>query len=359
MVEADSIPPRERLAHVDSLRLVAAGLVVLQHFAERLSGALAAALTEPGPGVAGVVLFFLISGYVIPFSVRGGLNWRSFAVRRLLRIYPLFLVALALVALAGWGGLLGQWHDLPQAGALRWASNLLLIQDFVGVRPILGVSWTLIFELVWYAMFAAALLILGPRAGNVLAVAVPVCLLVLAAASLMAGWRIPLGRPGLIHAAVLGYQTFRYRTGALSSRGFGGSVAAFVAATWLASIVSFGVFVHGHVTLGQVLGPWTLATVIFLGVILWPRLRGSGLLDHGLAPRLGAASYSVYLFHPVAMAAALQYAPGAFVPVAGVLTGLLAWGGYRLVELPGIALARRLTVRAAEPVRAAPIGLPA
>ncbi len=350
MSDAESTLPRkgsllpERLPHVDSLRLVAAGLVVLQHFSERAPGRVAAALTALGPGVAGVVLFFLISGYVIPFSVRGGrLDWRRFAVRRVLRIYPLLLAALALVAFAGWAGALEQWRDLPQAGAGRWLANLLLMQDFVGAQPILGVSWTLIFELAWYGLFAAALLALGPRAGNVLAVFVPVVLLVLAALSLASGLRIPLGRPGLIHAAVLGYQAYRMGTGALSPRGFGWNVAAFLGVTWLVSAVSFGVYTHAHITLAQVIGPWTLALGLFLAVLLVPALRGCALLAHGWVPRLGAASYSVYLLHPIAMAAALQYVPGAMVPVAGVLTALLAWGGYRLVEMPGIAVARRLT----------------
>lgn len=358
MHETEPSTPRQRLAHVDSLRLIAAGLVVLQHFAERMPGPAASALNALGPGVAGVVLFFLISGYVIPFSLSGRLDWRRFAVRRVLRIYPLFLAALALVALAGWSGLLTQWQDLPQARGGRWAANLLLVQDFVGAKPILGVSWTLVFELVWYALFAAALLALGPRAGNVLAVAVPLGLLALAALSLASGLRIPLGRPGLIHAAVLGYQAFRFRTGSLSARGFGWNVAAFLLVTWAVSAVSFGLFAHAHISLAQVLGPWTLATGLLLAVLLSSRLRGSALLDRGLAPRLGAASYSVYLLHPVAMATAAQYAPAAFLPVAAALTALLAWGGYRLVELPGIALARRLTAPRSQG-SAVPGGVPA
>jgi peptidoglycan/LPS O-acetylase OafA/YrhL len=206
----------------------------------------------------------------------------------------------------------------------------------------------LAIELVWYGLFAMALLGLGQRAGNVLAVAVPASLLVLAALSLVVGARIPLGRPGLIHAAVLGFQVYRFRTGALSRRALWWNVASFVLITWLASIVSFGVFSHARLTLAQVIGPWTLAVVVFLGVVLTPALRHARALDRGPLPALGAASYSIYLLHPVAINLAGQYAPPTLlVPVSLALTGLLALGGYRLVERPGIAFARWLTRRPA------------
>jgi len=303
--------------------------------------------------VAGVALFFLVSGYVIPFSVRGGLAWRGFAVRRLLRIYPLLLAALALVGLGGWTGVLDHWADLRGAGAARWLANLLLVQDFVGVAPILGVTWTLAFELAWYGLFAVAVLAWRERAADILSAGVPALLLVLAAGSLATGCRVPLGRPGLIHAAVLGYQAWRWRTGVCGARAFAWNLAAFVGVTWATAGVSFGLFSHARITLWQVIGPWSLALALFLAVIGLPALRGSALLERGPLPRLGAASYSVYLLHPIALAAVRQHGPAGLGPVgfsglALALTGALALAGYRLVELPGIALGKRLT-RAASP----------
>lgn len=335
-----------RLAHVDSLRLIAAGLVVFQHLAEYYPTGWSKPLVALGPGVTGVALFFLISGYVIPFSVRRGLDLRSFAIRRLLRIYPLFLAALALVAIGGWTGVLGQWGDLREADFLRWLANLLLVQEFVGARPILGVSWTLIIELIWYALFAGACWRYKERAAAILGLAVPVTLLVLGVISLISEMRIPLGRPAMIYAAVLGYQAFEYRTGLIDLRRLIGAIALFLAVTWFTNFVSFGVYSHAKITLAQAIGPWTVAPIIFFGVILNDRLRDAKLLSAGLLPMLGAISYSIYLLHPIAIAFARQHLPaGSVVSAAIGLTLALSWAGYRLVERPGIALGRKLAAR--------------
>jgi peptidoglycan/LPS O-acetylase OafA/YrhL len=238
-----------RLAYVDALRLLAAGLVLFQHLVQRHPSWWSTPLVQLGPGVAGVVLFFLISGFVIPFSVRSGLHLRGFMIRRVMRIYPLFLVALAIIAIGGFTGWLAEWSDLRSAQPLRWIGNLLLVQDFFGIKPLLGVSWTLIIELAWYALFAAALVLFKARAALILAIAVPAGLLALAALSLALDTRIPLGRPAMIYAAVLGYQTYLYSSGALSARGLGAAIAAFLAVTWLTNYIAFGVFSHTRITL--------------------------------------------------------------------------------------------------------------
>lgn len=332
--------------YIDALRLLAAGLVVFQHIAERHADALTAPLVALAPGVMGVVLFFLVSGFVIPFSVRRGLDPRAFMIRRLFRIYPLFLVAFAIVAIGGWTGLLAQWSDVRTASPARWIGNLLLVQELVGVKPVLGVSWTLIIELSWYALFAATLLRFRDRAACALSVAVPVSLIVLALLSLATDTRIPLARPAMIYAAVLGYQAFLYRDGSLTRRQFLLAAAVFFAVTWFINSISFGHFAHPHITLGQALGPWTIAPLLFLAVVFTSRIRNAPVLTTGLIPAIGAASYSVYLLHPVAIAAAEQHAPAVLaVPIALGLTLAMAWAGYQWVERPGISLGRTLSRR--------------
>ena len=332
-----------RLAHVDTLRLMAAGLVVFQHLAERHTGPLVKPLVALGPGVMGVVLFFLISGYVIPFSVRRGLDLRGFMIRRLCRIYPLFLAALAIVAATGWSGLLANFSDLRAASPLQCIANLLLVQDFFGVPAILDVSWTLIIELIWYGLFAVTLLLFREKAATLLAIAVPLGLVALGLLSLALDTRIPLARPAMIYAAVLGYQAYCYRSGLLSSRQMGVAVAMFVAVTWLTNFIAFGVFAHPHITLAQAVGPWSVAPALFLLVVLVPGIRDARVLDSGMLPTIGAVSYSIYLLHPIANAAADQYVPDSLmVPVALGLTFVLALAGYHWIERPGIALGRRL-----------------
>jgi peptidoglycan/LPS O-acetylase OafA/YrhL len=335
-----------RLAFVDTLRLFAACLVVFQHLAERLPGAGTKVLVGLGPGVMGVVLFFLISGYVIPFSVRRGLDLRAFAIRRLCRIYPLFLAAIATVAFCGWTGLLNQWSSVRNLGVVSWAANLLLVQDFIGVPAILGVSWTLIIELIWYGLFAAAVLRFGESAAKILVRLLPAALVVLALVSLVIDTRIPLGRPAMIYAAALGYQSYEYHRGKISSLEMGASIAVFISVTWFTNIVAFGVYAHPHITLLQALGPWTVAPLLFFLILLPERIRTAAPINKGLLPKIGAISYSIYLLHPIANAAADQYgATQLKVGLALVFTLILSVLGYRYVERPGMALGLRLSVQ--------------
>ncbi len=333
-----------RLAFVDSLRLLAAGLVVFQHLAERFPAMPGADWVVLGPGVAGVVLFFLISGFVIPFSVERHFHLPTFLTRRIFRIYPLFLVAILIVAIAGLTGLLKQWRYLADASPFNWIANLLLVQDFVGEKAVLGVSWTLIIEMIWYAVFAIMFMWKGSRAGMILAIFLPLGMMCLALASLALEMRIPLGRPGMIYAASLGYLAYLHHVGRLERRLLLASILLFLAVTGFTSYVAFGHFSHPDITLAQAIGPWTIATLAFFGVALSKPLREAGLLTKGWLPLAGAASYSIYLLHPIANAAAQHYVTAPWqVAVALVLTGALAFLGYQLVEKPGIALGRTLS----------------
>src|SRR4051812_5918928 len=49
--------------------------------------------TYVDPGRVGVVAFFLVSGYVIPLSFQNQ-DIRTFLVRRMLRLYPVYILAL-------------------------------------------------------------------------------------------------------------------------------------------------------------------------------------------------------------------------------------------------------------------------
>ena len=50
-------------------------------------------------GAYGVALFFIISGFVIPFSLRK-MGWVSFTVNRILRIMPTYIVGFTITLLA-------------------------------------------------------------------------------------------------------------------------------------------------------------------------------------------------------------------------------------------------------------------
>ena len=336
-------PDQLRLAYLDSLRFAAALLVLVQHLYETQPGSAVMPFIRLGPGVAGVALFFFISGFVIPLSAKEPFDWRAFMLRRVFRIYPLFLSAIAFLFILGAAQILPRWADMLHATPMRWLANLALIQEFVGAKPFLGVSWTLAIELIWYAMFAMSLILFRARAAQWLDRLIPAVLVALMLASLVHGQRIPLGRPIMIYAAVVGYNCWRYLSVQTTARALLVSVLRFIAVAGFASYVAFGYFRHPTITFAQDLGPWAMAMLVFLTVVLLRPLREARWLNHGPIPKLGAVSYSIYLLHPIAINAATLYVSAAWrAPAAIVGTLALALASYRLIEQPGVDLGRRL-----------------
>ncbi|HCG38199.1 MAG TPA: acyltransferase, partial [Pseudomonas sp.] len=86
----------ERLAHIDALRGSAALLLIFQTLLLPLSGgwALQHALD---PGLLAVLWFLLCCGFIVPASLHTSVDGgRGFVVRRLLRLLPVYLLAVLL-----------------------------------------------------------------------------------------------------------------------------------------------------------------------------------------------------------------------------------------------------------------------
>src|SRR5260221_8118683 len=88
-----------RLAGLDVLRGCAAGAVMLHHhgqYYDVLFPGRTPLVFDMGPGHFGVELFFIISGFVILMSIERSKTVRAFAISRVTRLVPAFLVALLL-----------------------------------------------------------------------------------------------------------------------------------------------------------------------------------------------------------------------------------------------------------------------
>ena len=349
-----------RFENIDGLRAIAACLVIVLHVGEVFSqlGNQASSLFHTIPatldfGRMGVLVFFLISGFLIPSSLKGerleGL--RKFAIRRFFRLYPLYWVSIPLSLFSMW------WLFGRQADWQTIAFNATMIQHKLGYQDISGLYWTLKIELYFYVIcallfalklldnerviLAAALLILPVHAGLKMLDGKNVSFLALLAHDM-----------AFISLMFLGAVLRRLVDGKLSAVG-----RLLLAGACMFILVGFPALLgyiyathdHVHGDVIKLLLPYPVALGIFL-LFIWRDINFRPLAW------LGEISYSLYLMHPVvfytAYWAVLQTDEASWlrqlslpVYIGFCLAAIIAFSAftYRFIEAPMIALGARLS----------------
>ncbi|MFD4524765.1 acyltransferase family protein [Streptomyces sp. NPDC058470] len=153
---------RSRLYALDGIRIAAALMVAVHHFAGTKR------MNQPGNAVwgrpvsdimpnvfrfatygwIGVEIFFVISGFVICMSCWGR-SPRQFFVSRVIRLYPAYWFAV-LFTTGVLMALPGVWERLKPREILF---NLTMLQSGSGVQDVDGVYWTLWSEVRFYLLF--------------------------------------------------------------------------------------------------------------------------------------------------------------------------------------------------------------
>ncbi|MFJ8975816.1 acyltransferase family protein [Streptomyces sp. NPDC102282] len=149
-----------RLRALDGLRILAALMVCLYHYAGKNGPVAEAWGQSPGLkfptlssfatyGSLGVQLFFIISGFVICMS-SWGRSPGDFFRSRVARLYPAYWAAIVIVTAAA-VLLPVVVRPLPLNELLV---NFTMLQQPMGVDRVLGVCWTLWVEMRFYLLFA-------------------------------------------------------------------------------------------------------------------------------------------------------------------------------------------------------------
>ncbi|GAA2294683.1 acyltransferase [Nonomuraea roseoviolacea subsp. roseoviolacea] len=176
-----------RLAWLDALRGVGAMAVVAEHLLPWFLPSL-----RPywfSLGVYGILVFFLVSGYIIPASLERHGDLRRFWVSRAFRLYPLYLAVAALVIGLAW------WvpvrEEVPRDGSAV-AAHATMLLDVVGVGGVADTMWTLSYEMVFYLLVTALFVMRAHERSGALSVLFAglsiVVGLALAGAVVTAGW---------------------------------------------------------------------------------------------------------------------------------------------------------------------------
>src|ERR1700733_7571411 len=97
-------------------------------------------------GKIGVIIFFAISGFVIPLSLKKRENTVSkFLINRFFRLYPAYWLSVGLALYV-----LYYLQSIPVPVGIA-VVNLTMLQQFFGLPNIIDAYWTLQIELVFYA----------------------------------------------------------------------------------------------------------------------------------------------------------------------------------------------------------------
>ena len=153
--------PRVRLDALDAFRGLAALWVVFYHVLLRYPYFMAGHDTPAEPllpgftavdfGIVPVLWFFLISGFVITWTVDRCRTPADFVVSRVSRIYPAYWASLLLTV-----ALLARWPLPGVSPSLRDVLvNSTMLQAYLLVPNVAGVYWSLAVELAFYAYVLA------------------------------------------------------------------------------------------------------------------------------------------------------------------------------------------------------------
>lgn len=360
-----------RLAWLDGLRAVAVLLVVYAHLTRYAFTGLRAVTGEwLHAGTAGVMLFFLVSGYIIPASLERHGDLRAFWRSRARRLFPLYLAVIAVLLATG-----------TSVDAPALLGHATMLPFLTGVPLITAVFWTLSFEMAFYLLVTALFAVRVPGsswpavllavAGAVTAPLVPprfgeiplatAALLVTGLAGVLSRRRwaevaggLLLGtmtmalllfnmdpahaRDGLLIVAVMftGSVVHRADHGRIPWRRAGvviAVVAACLLVVWLAELAGLNALTPRYIA-RSVITLLVFGGAFALGMLLRHRHTPAWLA------RIGVLSYSIYLVHYVVIELARPVLASA-IPDPLLVTGYLAvvlgvsWATHRWIEVPG------------------------
>ena len=336
-----------RLVFLDSLRGLAAFAVMVHHFGcDNWAGFKEFVDTYFELGQFGVSLFFLCSGFVIPYSIERSKNLKAFWISRFFRLYPLYWLV-TLVAVASWYAGIAKLNDpfTSQLPASIFA-NLTMVQGFFGFGHAVGSYWSLGFEMVFYGL-TSILFVLGlqSRTQTILGLLLALCLLNPVLTTFLLHSRPHLGTTFHVTTMVFGTLVYRWHTAAITTRRLVAWFATFLISIVAINFIGFyefktsvqdGVFHFLPMTTA-----WLAAYSVFA---FFFRFKDHNWLS--FAKRLGTISFSIYLWHGLVICFDPQFGSPLATFVGWIaITYVISEFSYKFVEEPFIALGKKLSHR--------------
>jgi peptidoglycan/LPS O-acetylase OafA/YrhL len=310
-------------------------------------------------GAFGVGLFFIVSGFVIPFAL-SKYDPGRFLVSRFLRLYPTYWAGLSIGMLAVLAGGLIHHRPFPHTAAEIGWQYALGLRDLVGSKNLDGVIWTLEIELRFYLLCACVVPLFRSRSTRILILPLTLFGMCLALAPFVA----PTAPPSATLLRIVNVMSFDGRfllfmfIGVVLNRHYQGLLSSSATAALVLAIhAGFCILILMAWNAGDFRQPlaqlwgYGLATLVFCLSYLLPKPTTRGLPR--LIRFLADISYPLYVVHTITGFLILRQMHGAGVdalPALGItLTVVFAISAalHRWVEVPAQAQGRQIARNAA------------
>lgn len=136
-----------RLRHIDAMRGIACLLVLFIHFCEKTSLIENSIFSYIDPGKIGVAMFFMISGFIIPYSLGNRRSQTiSFLVSRFFRLYPVYWLSVLL------GACSCLYIRCEGISIFQLIANITMLPAIFKQQGFFSIYWTLLVEFFFYAL---------------------------------------------------------------------------------------------------------------------------------------------------------------------------------------------------------------
>lgn len=289
-------------------------------------------------GQLGVMVFFLVSGFIISHVAQRE-TFGRFLIRRGFRIYPAYWVAVALVVLLD----KGVRAQAIGFGTGEWL-RIAIITNYVHQpqRIILGVAWTLQIEVMFYVLTAAMLPLLRSRPLIAVSANLGLVAITLYTARRFGGdWFLVAANASYLPYLLIGQILYFYRIQRIRGNiSLLLGVTAYLLAVW-------GIW-SMNPTFIEPAQSRTLCLVFALGLVAWAARYAESFGDNVISRFFSDISYSLYLVHGplglwllACLHPRIGYGNAALIALVAVVVA--AYAMHLLVERPAIAGGRKLT----------------
>lgn len=223
-------------------------------------------------GWLGVHIFFVISGFIIPYSLyqyRYSIrDYFRFLGKRIARLHPPYLVSMVVVLAIGYTLALFPAWKLPDFSWQQLLSHFFYLNDLLGKPWINVVYWTLGIELQWYLLLGLVFPLIAHRRASMQIAGALIVLL---------GHRLVPNEYIIFHISpvfLIGIFVFQYKMG--------------ISSMWRMLISIAAMFALMKVPIGMPVASTSAVTGLLIAFVTFENRIGNWL---------GEISYSLYLLH--------------------------------------------------------------